>query len=134
MARRKEPKKALSQDSTKLSRRGTVMTCKNCKQQGHNRRSCKSPGPYSHIYDKARNSEGNTEDRGEDTLLGASVPKLALRRKRSEEPVIQSKFPEEPLSQLQTPPYLSMSPPSPIPMRKLYTVSQLKDYISSSNA
>ncbi|CAL5341075.1 unnamed protein product [Camellia sinensis] len=42
-------------DSSKLGRRGTQMTCKNCGKLGHNKRTCKVKGQFTYLKDPEAN-------------------------------------------------------------------------------
>ncbi|GMP31676.1 hypothetical protein CsSME_00005800 [Camellia sinensis var. sinensis] len=43
-------------DSSKLGRRGTQMTCKNCGKLGHNKRTCKVKGQFTYLKDPVSSS------------------------------------------------------------------------------
>ncbi|CAL5399326.1 unnamed protein product [Camellia sinensis] len=58
-------------DSSKLGRRGTQMTCKNCGKLGHNKRTCKVKGQFTYLKDPTEGSQTQSQVKG--SLVGSQV-------------------------------------------------------------
>ncbi|XP_028065583.1 uncharacterized protein LOC114268592 [Camellia sinensis] len=67
-------------DSSKLGKRGTQMTCKNCGKLGHNKRTCKVKGQFTYLKDPSQHEGSQCQVQTEGSQTQSQVKKKKVMR------------------------------------------------------